>query len=118
MSHLFGLATLRRNRILTRRLKPERTRIGLSVLAQFFTFKCRFPRACRMTDPMLTDLGLCRSINAAKITDIYASTEYMDAFADSVVEASNNSLVGEMISGNGPGNIVRLVLDFQEHMHK
>ena len=77
-----------------------------------------FLRACRSTDPMLTDQGMCRTINSADMSEIFSHTEYMDTFLENLIEQTNNSLRNFMIRGYGSSFSIRLILDPQDYMHE
>ena len=64
---------------------------------------------------MLTDQGLCRTINAQDINDLYVNTEFMDALTENIV-ANNQSIKGYKIKGRGSSYSVRLVVDVQEYL--
>ena len=66
---------------------------------------------------MLTDRGLCRTINSESIRDIYASTEYTDTLLDNMVP-NNQSIKGLKIAGQGASFSVKLVLDVQEYLRE
>ena len=67
---------------------------------------------------MLTDQGLCRTINARPMSEVFDQTEYMEALLENLVEKGNDSMMDWKIQGHGSGFSVRLVLDVQEHMHR
>ena len=71
-----------------------------------------------LSDPMLTDHGLCRTINSNTLSDIFKGTEYVGALMENLVEITNNSLRDFQITGFGSKFSFRLVLDFQEQINR
>ena len=61
---------------------------------------------------MLTDLGLCYSINSGSIGEIYQSTDYLEKLMK-VTERTSNSLPVVNAQGSGKKSGMKLVLDWQ-----